>query len=265
MIHELPKNLIKTAKAILENDRITIHYAVKLPTAVLVEHGFDKTLLINESYDVFKTDDDHLIGHILKGEEISFDSDHYLHKHHLIYTPEEKSIIREYTSNGQLHGSETGSKMINKFLYNQHIENKTQQPNFVYPDGHTVDLNHLNYQISRNHIREPLVTFSGVSFNPYTKIENNKIFLPAFTSSSLHHEIAVQYAKPINGVKHVIAIHHKQFDPALYVGIPRYRLSNFREHEVIIPKETTLIHNGKTVDGTTSIHGHKVKVWYMFR
>lgn len=261
----IPRELIETARSILENDRLTVNHTTKVPPAVLIEHGFDKNILLNEAYDIFKTDDEDLKHHILKGEEISNDKNHYLHQHHLIYTPEEKSIIREYTSNGKLHGSETGSKMINNFLYQNHKENKVPPQHFIYPDGHKLDLNNLNYQISRNHIQEPLVTFSGLSFDPSTKIENNKVFLPAFTSSSLHHEIAVQYAKPINGIKHVFAIHHKQFAPALYVGIPRYRLSNYREHEVIIPKETTLTHNGRTIEGSTSVHGHNVKVWHMFR
>jgi hypothetical protein len=232
------------------------------PGLVFITHGHDKSILdqIDEAYDKFISGDIDMDHKIAESEKISADKTNEIHQHHLKLSPDEIRYMHEYTSAGLFNNATTGSEFINKHLWDSYNQGKVTPTHFNYQNGHTVDLNKLNSIISKNKLNKSLITFSGIKFDPMDHVVNNRIINAGHISSSLHHEIAVRYAESIDGIKHVLAIHHNTGDRGLYIP-HRSGLSPFNEYEYVMPRNTILHIDPTPIRGVTSVHGHNVMTW----
>lgn len=146
----------------------------------------------------------------------------------------------------------SGSKTLNRELYNQHINDPDSEP-----DRHigTHDVHGLDAALKHKTTDRPLTVFSGVKWHPGHAAQQNsqrKVFLPAYTSTSLRPHVAVDFAEAMErGTSneydsweshhgpdnHMLKIHVPKGHHGSYVGdSSKYK----EEKEFLLPRRTTL-------------------------
>ena len=165
--------------------------------------------------------------------------------------------------NGSLgdEDASTGSEVVNKHLLESH-KNKTEPKKFfAFPEsGLNLNLNDLDEALKVNKLHGPLVTYSGLGFNPrHVMSESGLLHLPAYTSSSTHKVVALRYTTPDKEGIHVLKIQHHKGATGLYIG-DNDDYSGFMQKEHIMPRGVTL-----KIDPNPEIHedstGNKLNVW----
>ena len=179
------------------------------------------------------------------------------YRHHL------HDAIRNYVTGG-LNSGDTGSREVNMHLIESH-KNKTQpKPYFSFDDGDggsvELVLAHLDDALKQNKLKEQLITYSGIGFNPAKLMQNNKLHLPAYTSSTTNRSVSLLYAAPDHdGNRHVLQIKHPKGATGFYIG-DNDAYSPFGQKEHIMPRGVTL-----NIDPTPEIHedsdGVKLHIW----
>ena len=259
MIKSLPKSLIKTSRSVL-NNHFCIEDAFQGPP--VAEISDDVYLL--ETYQFNNATFDGLDEVIAENHRIMYNRSHPLHTQHNALMPEQKRHVMEYTSKGVFQGAETGSREINRYLIAQHRAGNAPPSKFIYHDGHEVNLDEIDNAIASVKLNQPLVTFSGIKYNPHDLMDGKShVHLPAYTSSSLDPRYAISYGHNSSAV-HMLAIHHRKHQSALYMA-PRSGLSAYSEYEILIPRNQLLhITIDESMHGTTS-DGTPIKIWKAIR
>lgn len=112
----------------------------------------------------------------------------------------------------------------------------------------------IDQAIRKNKIRKELNTYSGVAFDPRTRLNKNKqMRSPAYISTTHDPEVAFRFATSKGKLpeKHIIHLHLKPGDPAVHMGEHSIYED---EHETVLGRGAVLQHHG-----TTEYHG-KTKV-----
>lgn len=129
---------------------------------------------------------------------------------------------------------------------------------------------HLDEAVKHHRLNHDLHVYSGVGFHPGRKAAmdpENKIHLPAYTSTSINKKTAVVFSKPLSEhgdarANHVLHIHLKKGQKGLYVG-EHSAVGN--EHEYLLPRNTTLkVHPVPTIlpRGSHFSNMEPVHVWH---
>lgn len=174
------------------------------------------------------------------------------------YTYDDIHEIKKYTYD---------SRKLNNHLYDSHISglenNNLIDQGFVDGDGNDVihNVSKLDEALNRHSLEHDLHVYSGVQFHPGElagKHPSGHIYLPAYTSTTIDKHVATNFAKPINGERHIIHFHLKPGQKGGYVD---HISNNSGEHEYIIPRKTMIkIHPEH--DEITSNIGHKYHIWH---
>jgi hypothetical protein len=161
--------------------------------------------------------------------------------------------IRHYTEN---------STLMNRRLYREHTTG-TSSPHPMAMDG----------VIKKNSLPHDLHVYSGVKWNPgevAAKHPEGHVHLPAFTSTSTDPYVAHGFARDhaINKAttnshehteNHIIHFHLKEGQTAKYVG----HTSEVKdEHEVILPRNTTIKVHPTPDTYEDEYSGEKTHVWH---
>lgn len=186
--------------------------------------------------------------------------------------------IERYTS---------GSSDLNNELYQSHIQGKPapriidahNNGSMMHPDEdpyHRHDVHGLDRALHHFSLPSDLHVASGVKWDP-GKLMNehgtNKLFLPAYTSTSTRMQTATGFAGTFSRddgpsqvpkawndevTRHVILMHIKKGHPGAYVD----HMSSFSgEKEFLLPRRST-IHLNPNPDVHTFANGHEWKIWH---
>lgn len=105
----------------------------------------------------------------------------------------------------------------------------------------------LDDLIDKNKLSKNLKTYTGIRFTP-----DKKMFLPGFTSSSIHRHIAENFAEdnPSEEI-HILEIHHKKGQSAYFIEDH----SDYHEREVLIPRNQKIhIHETEEIKPNVFLH-----------
>lgn len=189
--------------------------------------------------------DDHQDVHEKLHERYPFD--HIRHKHE----------VHEYTS---------VSRPLNKHLLASYLIGE-HPGNQVY----RTHVPSLDKAVNHHELKHDLHVYSGVGFHPGEKAAkdpDNKLFLPAYTSTSIHKGTAVTFADAQEGhthpyihrpAKHILHIHLKKGQKGLYVGD---HSTHDHEYEFLLPRNTTLRVHPKPSVVENTYGGEQIHVWH---
>lgn len=111
-------------------------------------------------------------------------------------------------------------------------------------------------------LKHDLHVMSGVRFNPgevASQHHEGHVHLPAYTSTSIHPQIAHEFAEYRGEGMHHLHIHMKPGDKGAYVA--HHADTSQHEHEFVLPRKTTL-----KVHPTPEVHvdadGTKQHIWH---
>lgn len=155
----------------------------------------------------------------------------------------------------------TGSEMVNRHLLEAHQYKVEPRRLFSFPQsGLHLNLDHLDAALRTNRLNGPLVTYSGLGFNPGRLLSDSGLLhLPAYTSSSTNKIVALRYTTPDSQGLHILRIHHTRGSTGFYVG-DNQDYSDFAQKEHIMPRGVTI-----KVNPVPDIHqdptGTKLHVW----
>jgi hypothetical protein len=177
----------------------------------------------------------------------------YPHDH---FREEHNSAVKQYTE---------WSHKLNHHLINSYQDGKDPGETF---EKHNI--RHLDDVLHERHLKHDLHVYSGVGFHPgeeAAKDPENKLHLPAYTSTSVHKTTAFQFTKSQpdnNGERHnhLLHIHLKPGQKGNYFG---HRAAFGNEYEFLLPRNTTLkLHPKPSVlpPGTHHTNGHPTYIWH---
>jgi hypothetical protein len=185
-------------------------------------------------------------------------------QHHDNFTHDDKDSIGRYVMGGLYAHQGTGSAPLNKHLIKSHEDNHESPSSFTIRGEHGrsdvhYDLDKLDEATNRNKLKEPLTTYSGFKHNPSPKTSDGVTYFPAYTSSSPNKHIALKYAHPVDGIRHIMKIDHGVGHTGAYIG-NNQNITPFYDDEFIMPRNTHLKINPVPEEHENS-HGEKFHVW----
>lgn len=192
----------------------------------------------------------------------SFDRD-LLKEHKANYTPEDVQNIAKYTFGGLHHDDHSGSRRLTEHLLNAHKLKHPHPREFTIHGDPKIhyDLDSMDKTMKRNTLKKPLVTYSGIGFNPQLK-KGDVFYTPAYMSSSLNRQVATNYAN-LNHTggehRHIFVIHHEPGHQGAYIANDP-DLTPFDHDEFITPRSR----NFKLMDNPIQHESHdgkKYKLW----
>lgn len=183
---------------------------------------------------------------------------------HIGETPEKVSSVlndhynlRNHPQRDQILSYTNHSRDFNSELYQKHARGESPKFPRFFGNDTAKKVNALDKSLNSGKTPAKMTVFSGVKFHPgiaASKHPENKLFLPAFTSTSVDPKRAVGFAsgfqrdsdtprtdwvpndEPEAADKHVIAFHLPEGHPGLHVqGVSRHK----DEHEFILPRQTS--------------------------
>lgn len=257
MIRNLPQSLIETAESILNCRQFSFGHKKENHKLETIGHSFSMQirksgiLKLDEAIqDWFKQED--------RAKFSQFDD--MQHEHHSSLNDDEIDSVKGYTYNSKpihdnIHNNKSGA-----------IEVKDSEGNVV----HNVHLSHLDSAVSKNKLKEPLITYSGIPESPISHDVhwNSHICNKEYTSSTVDpvtSHIFAQDTKDVNGIYHIAKIHNLQGHSGLYIGHNHNLSYSPNEHEFLIPRNTTFMID-KTPEDVFDNNGKLThKIWSFYR
>jgi len=244
MINQLPHSLIECATQILKSKKHPI-------AQVSFRHiePFEGTNFVNEEF----TGKD--VNSWVSENENPENIDTQLKASHR-QTDDDKTHVYRYTA---------ASRPFNTFLYESHKKDeKPSKFNIVGRNNFTHDIRGLDAALHRNKLESPLVSYSGIGWNPHDRMDNEGVVhLPAYTSTTLAKSIAYNFAKSNKLDKdnplHILRIKHHAGDSGFYTKDDPATTYYEGEREFIIPRNTKIKVN--KVPTTYVDNGTPVHVW----
>lgn len=242
MINSLPKSLIESAKQILQKSKIPSAY-ISFRDVDEVSSRIDEELKNLEEWKKEKENKRNAIN------SLNLESEH---------TDDDKTHVYRYTA---------ASKPLNRLLYRIHNEGGTV-PHTMEITGRynfTHDIRGLDAAINRNKLKHDLVVYSGVGWNPASRMQaDGLIHLPAYTSTSTSKNIAYNFAKSNKKHDtdiHILRIHNPKDSTGLYTHDDPTITQYEGENEFIIPRNTKIKINNVPEIYKDEQYGHNVHVW----
>lgn len=121
---------------------------------------------------------------------------------------------------------------------NHHLETSAKEGKEPDPIHGRISLSHLDKAVSK--FKLPKMTiFSGVAGNPNSKAKEGILKKHSLISTSIDPKVAHDFSAP-SGDKHILRIHVPEGHPGFYFGNDINRSSKPEEHELLLPRNTTL-------------------------
>lgn len=176
------------------------------------------------------------------------------------FTGDEETAITEYT--GHYEGNDAKDRSS---WHSHQINNALARGKQVTKAKNKRILAGMDSAIANNPIRHRVSTYSGVSFDPRTKLdEKGRFTSPAFISTTHDKSIAKTFAYGGHrsfSPTHIIHFHLEPGDPAAHIS---HKSAVPAEHETIIGRGTTLQHMGTDsqwdAENEHYVHTHKFKL-----
>lgn len=133
---------------------------------------------------------------------------------------------------------------LNRSLLDSH-EKGREHPKSFEDDLHHFKLGDLDKELDEHKLDHPLHTYSGVGFDPQelaSKHPEGHVHLPAYTSTSIHKEVAREFASTArygnpDRRKHIVHFELPKGQSGKHVG---KNSENPFEHEFVLPRNTTI-------------------------
>lgn len=244
MIHSLPKSLIEAATQYLQNKSIQNAYVS------FRDVGSKDGLSLHEDSAM------HLDTHWMDKEENPSAVKLHLRMDHQ-HTDDDRTHVFRYTA---------ASTPLNKHLYAA-ANAKTPVDDTFHIKGSknfTHDLKGLDAAIGRNKLKHDLVSYSGVSWHPESKMtEDGSVNLPSYTSTTTSKHVAHAFSvKKLKqpGEVHILQIHHPVGSTGFHTMDNPNTTYFPTEDEYVMPRNTTLkIHKNPEI--YMDHDNNKVHIW----
>ena len=229
MINKLPKSLIESAGKILHGNHIDM--GIRSGRFSPVGHHIDMGIRGN-GFRFYPSLVESIVDWAKGVGRGNFDEfDHLTREHESTLDDDEKNAVNAYT--------------LNSDPIKDHIRSGNQ-PDIVnvFHEGenvYDVHLGHLDRAISKNKLKEPLVTYSGMQRSPWDN--GHSMFHTATPMSSsldplVAHQFSISYG---NDVAHIAKITNMKGSAGLLVGANKNLTPSPCEMEYIIPRNTNFV------------------------
>lgn len=191
------------------------------------------------------------------------DNDHLGKDHNEVHNKlnMSKDKFKAHEGHEGVYNYTVGSHHINGELIHQakHSDSSLFDHKPDYKDTVHGHIKNIDKALSKSHLEHDVHVYHGTDkWHPgheAAKNKDNKVKLPAYTSTSIHKDIAHGFIEEPHKNGHVLHIHMKKGQKAMYVGSN----SEHDEKEMLLPRNTTLKihpHPTKLGDGTHVWHAH---------